>query len=147
MRALIQRVKESRVTVDGKIVGQIGAGLTVLLGVGKGDNIEDARYLARKTANMRIFADEMGKLNLSVKDIQGQILAISQFTLYADCKHGNRPGFTEAALPEEANLLYENYIAFLQEEGVPVQKGIFQTDMLVQIANDGPVTIFLESRK
>lgn len=145
MRALIQRVCSSSVCSEGVLSGQIGQGFCILLGVKDGDTEEDVRYLVRKTANLRIFNDEAGKLNRSVKDVGGSILVVSQFTLYADCSHGNRPGFSLAAAPDVANPLYELYVQLLREEGIPVETGVFQTDMVLQIENDGPVTILLES--
>ncbi|MDD2496907.1 MAG: D-aminoacyl-tRNA deacylase [Desulfitobacteriaceae bacterium] len=147
MRAVIQRVKKGSVSVDGDIVGAIGPGLVVLIGVGAGDTVDDALYLAEKTANLRIFADAEDKMNLSVRDIKGEVLAISQFTLYADCRKGRRPGFSQAALPEEANLLYEKYVSSLKGMGLNVKTGIFQASMMVSIENDGPVTMLLDSKK
>ena len=147
MRAVIQRVKKGSVSVDGDIVGAIGPGLVVLIGVGAGDTVDDALYLAEKTANLRIFADAEDKMNLSVRDIKGEVLAISQFTLYADCRKGRRPGFSQAALPKEANLLYEKYVSCLKGMGLNVKTGIFQASMMVSIENDGPVTMLLDSKK
>ncbi|ATW23964.1 D-aminoacyl-tRNA deacylase [Candidatus Formimonas warabiya] len=147
MRAVVQRVKQGSVSVGGDIVGSIKQGLVVFLGVGKGDTDDDALFLAEKIANLRIFADAEDKMNLSVRDIQGAVLAISQFTLFGDCRKGRRPGFSQAAPPEEANELYEKFISFLSQMGLSVQTGIFQADMLVSIENDGPVTMLLDSKK
>ena len=146
MRAVIQRVLESSVSVDGKIVGQSGKGYMILLGVVKGDTEKEAELLARKTASLRVFEDEKGKMNKSVLDIDGEILAISQFTLCADCKKGNRPSFTDSEAPENANRLYELYCAQLIKNGVrKVEKGIFAADMKVSLINDGPVTICFDT--
>lgn len=145
MRALIQRVKKGSVSIDGELKGSIGKGFVILVGVGKDDDASDVAYLARKTAGLRVFSDEQGKLNLSAKDINAELLVISQFTLYANCKRGNRPSFEQAAPPDIANELYEQYIAALRQDGLSVQTGTFQADMLVNIENDGPVTIMLES--
>ena len=147
MRAVVQKVSQSSVTVAGACTGQIGQGLMVLLGVTHDDTEQDARYMAEKIASLRIFEDAEDKLNLSVKDIGGAVLSVSQFTLYGDCRKGRRPSFTEAARPEQANALYEQFNAFLEAEGVPVQTGRFQTHMEVALVNDGPVTILLDSRK
>ncbi len=146
MKAVIQRVKESSVSVDGKVVGSCGKGYMILVGVAKGDTEKQADLLARKTAALRVFEDENGKMNLSVLDIDGEILAISQFTLCADCKKGNRPSFTPAEEPENANRLYEFYCRKLEEYGVKkVDKGIFGADMNVSLVNDGPVTICFDT--
>lgn len=147
MRAVVQRVSRSSVTVGEETVGDIGRGLTVLLGVAEGDTIEDAKYMAGKIANLRIFEDEAGKLNLSLLDIEGDLLAISQFTLLGDCRKGRRPGFSDAARPEEANRLYECYVEETRRLGVVVETGVFQTHMVVRIENDGPVTLLVDSRK
>lgn len=146
MRAVVQRVTSSKVSVDGKIVGEIGKGFNVLLGVVEGDTDEQAILLAGKIARLRVFEDENGKMNLSVNDVGGEILAISQFTLCADCKKGNRPSFTLSAAPDEANRLYELFCSELSANGVRnVEKGIFGADMAVDIANDGPVTIMIDT--
>lgn len=146
MRAVVQRVTSSKVFVDGKTVGEIGKGFNVLLGVVEGDTDEQAALLAGKIARLRVFEDENGKMNLSVNDVGGEILAISQFTLCADCKKGNRPSFTLSAAPDEANRLYELFCSELSANGVRnVEKGIFGADMAVDIANDGPVTIMLDT--
>lgn len=146
MRAVVQRVTSSKVSVDGKIVGEIGKGFNVLLGVVEGDTDEQAILLAGKIARLRVFEDENGKMNLSVNDVGGEILAISQFTLCADCKKGNRPSFTLSAAPDEANRLYELFCSELSANGVRnVEKGIFGADMAVDISNDGPVTIMLDT--
>lgn len=146
MRAVVQRVTSSKVFVDGKTVGEIGKGFNVLLGVVEGDTDEQAILLAGKIARLRVFEDENGKMNLSVNDVGGEILAISQFTLCADCKKGNRPSFTLSAAPDEANRLYELFCSELSANGVRnVEKGIFGADMAVDIANDGPVTIMLDT--
>lgn len=144
MRALVQRVKKSSVTVEGRTVGAIGPGLTVLLGVREGDTEEDARWLASKVANLRIFPDDEGKLNRSVLEMGGQALVVSQFTLYADCRKGRRPSFVEAARPEVADPLVEKFVELLRAEGLHVETGIFQAEMLVEIHNDGPVTVLVE---
>src|SRR5690554_1040215 len=146
MRAVIQRVKKASVSVDGKIVGQIDAGLVVLLGITHSDTEKDAKYLAEKISNLRIFEDENNKLNLSVLDIGGHILSISQFTLYGDCRKGRRPSFTEAAEPKIAQNLYEQFNMYLEQLGVKVEKGIFQSYMQVELINDGPVTMLLDSK-
>lgn len=147
MRAVIQRVASARVEVDGKSVGEIGRGLLILLGVEQGDGVDDARYLAEKSAQLRIFEDAAGKMNLSLEDVGGQILAVSQFTLLADCRKGRRPGFSRAALPEPADLLYQQFVALLRDRGLTVATGIFQAEMQVHLVNDGPVTLLLDSRK
>lgn len=145
MRILVQRVTQGAVRIAGEITASIGPGLVLLIGVGKGDTEAIAAKLAKKTANLRVFADEQGKLNLSVKDIGGAVLAVSQFTLYADTSRGNRPGFEPAAPPEEAERLYQYFVRALADEGLAVQTGVFQAHMLVSIENDGPVTIMLEA--
>ena len=147
MRAVVQRVKHGKVTVDKEIVGAIEQGLVVLLGVGRGDDNDDVTYMADKLANLRIFEDADGKMNLSVQDIGGSLLVISQFTLYGDARKGRRPGFTDAEDPVLANMLYEEVVKMLSSRGIKTEKGIFQADMLVEIANDGPVTILLDSNR
>ena len=147
MRAVVQRVKQASVAIDGTTVGEISQGLMVLLGVGKEDTVQDATYLAEKIAGLRIFTDADDKMNLSVLDIGGQVLVVSQFTLYADCRKGKRPGFSDAALPEIAIPLYEQFVVALKEMGLIVATGQFGADMLVFIENDGPVTILLDSKK
>lgn len=146
MRAVIQRVTKSSVTVDGEIKGSIGKGYNVLLGVMEGDTEAQAELLAAKIAKLRVFEDESGKMNKSVTDIGGEILVISQFTLCADIKKGNRPSFTDSATPDEANRLYEYFCSKLLENGVSnVEKGVFAADMKVEIHNDGPVTIVMDT--
>ena len=146
MKLVIQRCERADVKVDGKTVGEIGKGFNVLLGVVEDDTDEQAALLAGKIARLRVFEDENGKMNLSVNDVGGEILAISQFTLCADCKKGNRPSFTLSAAPDEANRLYELFCSELSANGVRnVEKGIFGADMAVDIANDGPVTIMLDT--
>lgn len=145
MRAVIQRVKSASVSVEGQSIGSIGRGLTVLLGVGVSDTERDAAWLADKVANLRIFDDSEGKMNLSVLDIEGQALVVSQFTLYGDVRKGRRPSFTEAASPDKADELYERFVELLQSAGVSVQTGRFRARMLVSIENEGPVTILLDS--
>ena len=147
MRAVVQRVTSASVTVEGKKVSEIGKGFMVLLGVQKGDTVKDAEYLATKTVKLRVFEDENDKMNLSVKDIGGQVLSVSQFTLLGDARGQNRPGFTEAELPEPANELYCRYCEEMEKLGVTVQRGIFRTHMEVALVNDGPVTILLDSKK
>jgi len=146
LKALLQRVTEASVRVEDEVAGCIGPGLVVLLGVASGDNEADARYLAGKTANLRIFADASGKFNLSVLDIRGEILAVSQFTLLADARKCRRPSFTDAASPEKAEQLYERYVALLRDSGLKIATGIFGAHMQLEIHNDGPVTIMLDSR-
>ena len=147
MRAIIQRVSYASVTIDGAVKGKIGQGFLILFGAGEGDTSQEAELLAKKTAGMRIFCDENGKMNLSLSDIGGSVLVISQFTLYADSRRGNRPSFTGAAQPETANELYEYYVRLLREEYkiADVQTGEFGADMKVELLNDGPVTIILDS--
>lgn len=144
MKIVLQKVKKASVSVDNKIVGSIDKGYCLLVGVHKESTEEDAKYLARKVAQARLFEDENDKINLSLKDVGGSILSVSQFTLYADTKKGNRPSFTSAAGAEKANELYEKFNEYLKEEGVTVETGIFQTMMEVNIVNDGPVTIVYE---
>lgn len=145
MKVLLQRVSEAAVAVDGQMVGQIGRGLLVLLGVEEGDGEAEADFLARKTANMRIFEDEAGKMNRSVLDAAGGALVVSQFTLCADVSRGNRPGFSGAAAPEAANALYTHFCARMREHGVPVETGRFAAHMAVHLVNDGPVTIWVDT--
>jgi D-tyrosyl-tRNA(Tyr) deacylase len=147
MRAVVQRVSKARVLVEGRVSGEISAGLVVLLGVGQGDTSEAAKYLAEKTATLRIFADDVGKMNRSVVDVGGAALVVSQFTLYGDARGQRRPSFLKAAPPDEANRLYEEYCAALRALGVRVETGVFQTMMAVELTNDGPVTILLDSEK
>ena len=147
MRAVVQRVKEASVSVDGKITGGIKKGLLILFGAEEGDGREDMDYVVKKCVDLRIFCDEQDKMNLSVKDIDGDILAVSQFTLLAEIKKGNRPGFTRAMKPEEAEKMYEEFCARCSEAtGKITQKGIFGADMKVSLINDGPVTIIVDSR-
>lgn len=147
MRAVIQRVKNASVTVEGKTVGAIGKGLLVFLGVGQGDNEATAKKIADKISGMRIFEDSNGKINLSSADVSAQLLLVSQFTLYADCKRGNRPGFTEAAPPDEAKRLYEYTASLFREKFEKTETGIFGADMKVELLNDGPFTIILDSKE
>ena len=145
MRALIQRVTQASVSIEGETVGAIGRGLAVLLGVARGDAAEDAERLARKTAELRIFPDAAGRFSLSLLDIGGEALVVSQFTLLADTRRGRRPDFTAAAPPEEAEPLVERYVSVLKQMGLPVATGRFGAHMLVEILNDGPVTILLDT--
>ena len=147
MRAVVQRVREADVTVEGSVTGAIERGLMVLLGVEDGDDESDARYMADKISGLRIFEDSDGKMNLSVKDVFGKILAVSQFTLLGDVRKGKRPSFSKAARPEEARRLYRYFIDLLSEGDIEVQEGIFQAEMMVRILNDGLVTILLDSKK
>ena len=147
MRAVVQKVSSSKVTVDGEITGQINEGLLVLLGVTHEDTSKDVDYMIDKTLNLRIFEDEDGKMNLSLKDIGGELLVVSQFTLYGDCRKGRRPSFSEAAKPEFANELYEEYVAKAKAQGIKVGTGRFRTHMVVDITNEGPVTMLLDSSK
>jgi D-aminoacyl-tRNA deacylase len=147
MRAVVQRVKGATVKVDGKTVGEIEDGLMVLLGVARDDTEEDANYLLDKTLNLRIFSDAQGKMNLSLLDIGGALLVVSQFTLYGDVRRGRRPSYIEAAEPEKANALYEYLVCQARNKEIRVETGIFQAMMQVNLTNDGPVTILLDSRK
>ena len=144
MKVILQKVKKASVSVDGKVVGEIDKGYCLLVGVHKESTEADAKYLAKKIVEARLFEDENEKLNLGLKDVNGSILSVSQFTLYADTKKGKRPSFTNAASAEEANELYNNFNEYLREEGIKVETGIFQTMMEVNIINDGPVTIIYE---
>lgn len=147
MKFVIQRVTRAQVTVDGEIVGKIDKGFLVLVGIGKTDNAAVADKMVQKLVNMRIFEDENGKTNLGLKDVNGQLLVISQFTLYADCKKGNRPSFTEACAPQEADCLYNYILEKCREEIETVEHGIFGADMKVELLNDGPFTVILDSRE
>ncbi|MBL8813163.1 MAG: D-tyrosyl-tRNA(Tyr) deacylase [Planctomycetaceae bacterium] len=145
MRAVIQRVSEASVTVDGQVVGQIQKGFLVLLGVATEDTQEDVVWTAGKIAGLRVFEDAEGKMNLALADVGGSVLLVSQFTLYGDCRKGRRPSFVEAARPEQANALYQSVAAELRGSGLQVETGTFQADMKVRLLNDGPVTLILES--
>lgn len=145
MRAVIQRVTYAKVEVEGSVVGEIGLGLLVLLGVAKGDSAADADFLAAKISQLRIFPDEAGKMNRSVLEAGGSMLAVSQFTLYGDCRKGRRPSFDAAAAPEEARALYEHFVEAARAAGLQVATGVFQADMKVSLLNDGPVTLIVES--
>lgn len=147
MRLVIQRVLESSVKIDGQTVGSIGKGYMVLCGVEDGDTQEDLRYCVEKTAGLRIFEDDAGKMNRSILDVGGEILAISQFTLHGDARHGRRPSFITAARPELAVPMYEGYCQGLRDKGIHVETGVFQADMKVSLINDGPVTLLIDSRR
>ncbi|MFT5324122.1 MAG: D-tyrosyl-tRNA(Tyr) deacylase [Planctomycetaceae bacterium] len=147
MRAVVQRVASASVVVDGKNVGEIEHGFLVLLGVGTDDADADAVALAEKIAGLRVFEDDAGKMNLALNDVGGQMLVVSQFTLFGDCRKGRRPSFVEAARPEKAELLYETFVAEVRGQGIIVETGRFQTHMDVSLVNDGPVTLLLDSRK
>ncbi len=144
MKAVVQRVKYATLKCEGELISKIDKGLVVFFGVQKGDALDKVDYLAKKISNLRVFEDENGKMNLSVKDINGEILAVSQFTLIADLSHGNRPGFSYAEVPEIANNVYEIFLEKLKENGVIVKKGVFGGDMKIEQLNDGPVTIIYE---
>jgi D-tyrosyl-tRNA(Tyr) deacylase len=144
MRSLIQRVTSGKVTVEGETVAKIGPGLVILLGIGQRDSEDQAKFLAEKIATLRIFEDAAGKFNLSLLDVKGEAIVVSQFTLYGDTRKGRRPSFTEAARPEAASRLVDKFAGFLRELGIRVQTGIFGAHMVVEIENDGPVTIWLE---
>ena len=147
MRAVIQRVTRASVSVEGRVKGEIGAGLLVLLGVSRTDIPESAAYLAEKIANLRILSDEAGKMNLSLLDTGGAALVVSQFTLYGETRGGRRPSYIQAAPPEQAGLLYEEFVRSIRSLGVPVETGVFQAHMQVELVNDGPVTILIDSEK
>ena len=147
MRAVVQRVKSASVKVDGELVSEIGAGVLVFLGVAHDDTTTELEYIANKVANLRIFEDAEGKMNCSLLETGGAALVVSQFTLYGDCRKGRRPSFINAARPEAANALYEQFIVALEKRNVPTQGGTFQAMMDVQLINDGPVTILLDSNK
>lgn len=145
MRAVVQRVSEARVSVDGEHVGSVGMGLCVLLGVSHADAEVDATWMAAKLSKLRVFSDNEGRMNLSVADVGGEILVVSQFTLYGDCRKGNRPSFVDAATPDHAEPLIEQVVENLRSTGVLVASGRFRTEMMVQLVNDGPVTLVLDS--
>jgi D-tyrosyl-tRNA(Tyr) deacylase len=147
MRAVLQRVTRAEVAVEGRVVGQIGRGIVVLLGIEQDDTLDDARYLADKTIQLRIFDDSQGKMNLSLSEVGGALLVVSQFTLLGDCRKGRRPSFVQAASPEVAQPLYEGFIAAAGAQGVPVASGVFRAMMALTLVNDGPVTLLLDSRK
>lgn len=146
MRAVVQRVTNADVKIDGRVNGKIDNGLLVLLGVGNGDTEEDMKYIADKIIKLRIFSDENDKMNLSLEDVGGSMLIISQFTLYGDCSHGRRPYFGNAMEPVSANEMYEKFVAYIKEQGIHTETGEFGADMKVSLTNDGPVTIILESK-
>jgi D-tyrosyl-tRNA(Tyr) deacylase len=144
MRAVVQRVSKASVHVEGEVVGAIGPGLVILIGIGQGDTESEAVWLADKISHLRIFENEAGKFDLSLLDVQGQALIVSQFTLYGDASRGRRPSFSDAARPESAEPLYERFVELVRAQGVPVETGVFQAMMAVEIHNDGPVTLVLE---
>ncbi len=146
MRAVVQRVTNADVKIDGRVSGKIDNGLLVLLGVGNGDTEEDMKYIADKIIKLRIFSDENDKMNLSLEDVGGSMLVISQFTLYGDCSHGRRPYFGNAMEPVSANEMYEKFVAYIRGQGIHTETGEFGADMKVSLTNDGPVTIILESK-
>lgn len=147
MRVVVQRVSHARVVVEGRVAGEIAPGLLVLLGVGRADTSETAAVMAEKIVNLRIFNDEQGKMNRSLLDVRGAVLAVSQFTLYGDARGGRRPSFIQAAPPEQGKLLYEEFVRAVAALGVRVETGVFQAHMSVELTNDGPVTILLDSDK
>lgn len=147
MRAVVQRVTSSSVSVDGKVIGAIGRGFNVLIGIAKDDTMDDLNYIKDKIVNLRVFQDENDKMNLSLLDVEGEILAISQFTLYGDCRKGRRPNFMEALGGDEAVKLYDEFVKMLKATGLKVETGEFGADMKVEIHNDGPVTILLDSKR
>lgn len=147
MRAVVQRAKKGSVEIDGKVVGAIEKGLVVLLGVNENDTMEDVSYTAEKVLNLRVFDDDEGKMNYSLLDIKGELLVVSQFTLYGDCRKGRRPSYSTAARPEKANELYEEFVKACRAQQVKTETGVFQADMQVNIINDGPVTLIIDSEK
>ena len=147
MKAVVQRVLKADLKVDGRLISEIDKGLVIFLGVGQGDEESDLLKIAAKISKLRIFEDENGKMNLSIKDVGGQILLVSQFTLFGDCRHGNRPSFIMAEKPERANQLYENMKTLLENENISVKTGVFGADMKINALNDGPVTIILDSKE
>lgn len=147
MRAVIQRVTKADVKIDGEVKGIIDNGFMVLLGVGKNDTVEDIKYIADKIINLRIFSDENDRMNLSLADVGGSMLVISQFTLYGDCSHGRRPYFGDAMEPDGANKMYEDFVAYIRNKGIHTETGEFGADMKVSLTNDGPVTIVIDSQK
>lgn len=147
MRAVVQRVARASVRVEGRVAGEVGRGLLVFLGVGQGDAERDADYLAEKVIHLRIFPDEAGLMNRSALETRGEILVVSQFTLYGDCRKGRRPSYADAALPEDASRLYGSFVSKLRESGLRVEEGVFRAMMDVSLVNEGPVTILLDSRK
>ncbi|MEM7827937.1 MAG: D-aminoacyl-tRNA deacylase [Candidatus Aenigmatarchaeota archaeon] len=147
MRAVLQRAKRAQVRVDGVVCGSIGKGLVVLIAIGREDGDEDINYMVSKILNLRIFEDDQGKMNLSLRDISGELLVVSQFTLYGDCRKGRRPNFFDAAPPDQALLMYRRFIDAIRKEGINPQEGEFQKMMELEIVNDGPVTILLDSKK
>ncbi|MCM3572018.1 MULTISPECIES: D-aminoacyl-tRNA deacylase [Mesobacillus] len=146
MRLVIQRSKEAKVTVDGEVTGSINKGFVILVGVTHEDTEKDAAFLAEKAANLRVFEDDAGKMNLSLLDVGGEILSVSQFTLYGDCRKGRRPNFMDAAKPDHAEAVYEAFNRFLSEKGIKVETGVFGAMMDVQLTNDGPVTLIIDSK-
>jgi D-tyrosyl-tRNA(Tyr) deacylase len=146
VRAVVQRVSRAEVEAGGRLVGEIGRGLLVLVGIADGDTLKDVEWLADKIATLRIFEDEKGKMNLSVKDVGGSVLAVSQFTLLGDCRKGRRPSFDKAAKPEEAEVLYRSFVEQMKSKDLPVEVGAFRAHMSVSLLNDGPVTLVLDSQ-
>ena len=146
MRLVVQRSKEAKVTVEGEVTGSIAKGFVVLVGVTHEDKEEDAAFLAEKVVNLRVFEDEAGKMNLSLRDVGGEILSVSQFTLYGDCRKGRRPNFMDAAKPDHALSIYEAFNRFLNDKGIKVETGVFGAMMDVQLTNDGPVTLIIDSK-
>jgi D-tyrosyl-tRNA(Tyr) deacylase len=145
MRAVVQRVTRAKVSVDGKVVGEIGPGLLVLLAAAVGDGPEQVRWMAEKVSGLRIFSDQDGKMNLSLAQVEGAMLVVSQFTLYGDCRKGKRPSFTGSAPPEQAEKLYRDFIDTVREQGIPTEEGVFGAMMQVELTNDGPVTLIVDS--